>query len=125
MDVIVDDDEEVTMRRPGKSVGVGTAALVLPVGAWMTSTVACSQGPTAPTDAAVVPLAATAGPTAVVAMAGDAAKGNGPQACPPDDKLIGQVAVYGHRPRTWWNLIRQGLDASGRSDISDDKHAVQ
>src|SRR5690349_2581322 len=72
--------------------------------------VACSdQAPTAPRES-----------TVAVALSGSAhatANGQGPQACTPDTKLIGRIAVStADQPGTWWRLTKDRFDSLGVSD---------
>ena len=70
--------------------------------------IACAEpSPTAPLrDAARFPVAAAA-----------TSKGQGPQACLPDAKLIGRYAAStADVPGTWWRLTRDRFDAEGVTD---------
>ena len=72
--------------------------------------IACEQpNPTAPTRHAAA--------LAMTAVAKVASKGQGPQACMPDSKLIGRFAAStADAPGTWWRLTKDRFDALGVSD---------
>jgi hypothetical protein len=82
------------------------------VGAVTVMAIACAQpDPTAPTRHAM--------PLAMAAVTADVAtsKGQGPQACVPDSKLIGRLAVStADVPGTWWRLSKDRFDAAGVTD---------
>jgi hypothetical protein len=72
------------------------------------TTVGCTGAdtPTSPTTVSVLRPAVSA-----------TANGQGPQACMPDDKLIGRVAAStADTPGTWWRLTKDRFDALGVTD---------
>ena len=75
-----------------------------------TIAIACAQAdPTGPAQRAALPAAITGG------LAMD--KGQGPQACLPDAKLIGRFAAStADEPGTWWRLTKDRFDALGVTD---------
>lgn len=82
------------------------------LGAVTVMTVACAQADlTAPgSRSGDVPQTAVASEVA-------ASKGQGPQACAPDSKLINRVAVStADVPGTWWRLTKDRFDELGVTD---------
>lgn len=88
---------------------IGRAAILGAIGA---ATVACSQSDaTAPRVNAIRPALVAASNTGATAL------GQGPQACVPDSKLIGRIAVStADVPGTWWRLTKDRFDALGVTD---------
>ena len=81
------------------------------LGAAATVAIACAQ----PDATGPTPRPAVAKATLSVDVA--SGKGQGPQACVPDAKLIGHIAVStADVPGTWWRLTKDRFDALGVSD---------